>query len=305
MCNEIPKIIHYCWFGSDELSELNKKCILSWKKFLPGFDIKEWNESNYDFNSCKYTKEAYEKKKWAFVSDYARFDILYNHGGLYFDTDVELIKPIDDIIAKGPFMGLEFGKFVQENYDSSILKHDKYNDVNRITLELGFSIAPGLGLGVYKNHNIYKKIIDEYKKRSFTNEFGRNNILTVCDFITEILVREGIKNIDGIGNVCDIGIYPADYFCPKDPDSELISISNNTRAIHHYDATWRTPIQAKIHSILTKNVQKYGKDKGRIIGRIKALPYSIIDKIQQRGILYTVKFAVKKVFSLFIRENDD
>lgn len=302
MNTEIPKIIHYCWFGKGELSELNKKCILSWEKYFPDYDIKEWNESNYDFNSCKYAKEAYKKKKWAFVSDYARFDILYNYGGLYFDTDVEFINTIDDIIDKGPFMGLEFGEFKYKKYDSTTLKSNEYNDAKRVTIELGLSIAPGLGLGVYKNHHIYKKIIDEYKKRSFINEFGRNNSLTVCDFITEILVKEGIKNINGIGLVDDINIYPADYFCPKDPDSELINITNNTRAIHHYGATWRTSVQAKIHSILSKSIQKYGKEKGRTIGRIIALPYSIINKLQQKGIMYTLKFSLNKILR---RENND
>ena len=103
----IPKIIHYCWFGGNPLPELAIKCIESWKKYLPDYEIKEWNESNFDINCCAYVREAYEAKKWAFVSDYARFWILYQHGGLYFDTDVELIKSIDDLIVKGAFMGCE------------------------------------------------------------------------------------------------------------------------------------------------------------------------------------------------------
>ena len=103
----IPKIIHYCWFGRNPLPESAQKCIASWKKFLPDYEIKEWNEDNFDVNIIPYTKEAYEAKKYAFVSDYARFWILYKYGGLYFDTDVEVIKPMDDIIERGPFMGIE------------------------------------------------------------------------------------------------------------------------------------------------------------------------------------------------------
>ena len=103
----IPKVIHYCWFGGNPLPPLALKCIESWKTFLPGYEIKEWNESNFDVNSIAYTREAYEARKYAFVSDYARFHILYHHGGLYFDTDVELIRPIDDIVARGAFMGCE------------------------------------------------------------------------------------------------------------------------------------------------------------------------------------------------------
>ena len=103
----IPKIIHYCWFGRNPLPELAQKCIASWKKYLPDYEIKEWNEDNFDVNIIPYTAEAYAMKKYAFVSDYARFWILYRYGGIYFDTDVEVIRPIDDIIAKGNFMGYE------------------------------------------------------------------------------------------------------------------------------------------------------------------------------------------------------
>lgn len=103
----IPKIIHYCWFGRNPLPELAQKCIASWKKYLPDYEIKEWNEDNFDVNIIPYTAEAYAQKKYAFVSDYARFWILHKYGGIYFDTDVEVIRPIDDIIARGNFMGFE------------------------------------------------------------------------------------------------------------------------------------------------------------------------------------------------------
>lgn len=96
----IPKIIHYCWFGGNPLPELAQKCIASWKKFLPDYEIKEWNESNYDVRKIPYIEQAYNAKKYAFVSDYARFDILYQYGGIYFDTDVEVIKPFDEILKR-------------------------------------------------------------------------------------------------------------------------------------------------------------------------------------------------------------
>lgn len=103
----IPRTIHYCWFGRTPLPDKAKICIESWKKFMPDYEIKEWNEDNFDVNIIKYTAEAYKLKKYAFVSDYARFWILYHYGGVYFDVDVELIKPIDDILARGAFMGCE------------------------------------------------------------------------------------------------------------------------------------------------------------------------------------------------------
>ena len=103
----IPKIIHYCWFGRNPLPPLAEKCIASWREFLPDYEIKEWNEDNFDVNIIPYTADAYNAKKYAFVSDYARFWILYKYGGLYFDTDVEVIKSMDDIVERGPFMGCE------------------------------------------------------------------------------------------------------------------------------------------------------------------------------------------------------
>lgn len=138
----IPKIIHYCWFGGNPLPESAKKCIASWRKFLPDYEIKEWNESNFDVNIIPYTAEAYKAKKYAFVSDYARFYILYKYGGLYFDTDVEVIRNMDDIIARGPFMGCE-GE-AKQPMDGS---RDK-------AMTLG--VAPILGL--------HKEIFDFYQR---------------------------------------------------------------------------------------------------------------------------------------------
>lgn len=103
----IPRIIHYCWFGGKEIPMQYQAYIDSWKKYCPDYEIKEWNESNFNINCCSYVKEAYNAKKWAFIADYARFFILYNYGGIYFDTDVELLRPIDTLVENGNFMGLE------------------------------------------------------------------------------------------------------------------------------------------------------------------------------------------------------
>ena len=125
----IPKIIHYCWFGRNPLPDSAQRCIDSWRKFLPDYEIKEWNEDNFDVNSIPYTEQAYKAKKYAFVSDYARFWILYHEGGLYFDTDVEVIKSLDDIICNGNFMGEESDEGHLDAYD-------------------GLGVNSGLGLGI-------------------------------------------------------------------------------------------------------------------------------------------------------------
>ena len=103
----IPKVIHYCWFGKNELPEDAKRCIASWKKFCPDYEIIEWNETNYDVRKNKYMSDAYDEKKWAFVSDYARIDIIYNYGGIYLDTDVELLRPLDELLKDKMFCGWE------------------------------------------------------------------------------------------------------------------------------------------------------------------------------------------------------
>ncbi len=210
----IPKIIHYCWFGNNELPVFAKKCIESWRHYLPDYEIKEWNESNFDVNRTSYTREAYRLKKYAFVSDYARMWILYNYGGVYFDTDVEVIKPMDDIIIRGPFMGLEAG----------------HNEVN---------VAPGLGIGCYAKHSIYKKVLDWYENNHYATWTGQysGNIVGI---VTNILLEEGMKkDIQNNYYKCgDIFIYPSEFFCPMNYYTGVIQMTSNTRTIHHYSATW-------------------------------------------------------------------
>lgn len=232
----IPKIIHYCWFGGKPLPQNAKKCIESWRKYLPDYEIREWNESNFDVNINSYTSEAYKNKKYAFVSDYARFWILYKYGGLYFDTDVEIIKNMDCIVSKGPFMGCE-----------SIANKEASPS------ELG--VAPGLGLGVNSKHSLYRDILITYEHKHFLLPDGSFSGETVVTIITEILCKKGLKNANEPQEIEGIWIYPKDYFCPKDYRTGTLSITKNTFSIHHYDASWLTPwqkIKMKIWKILIR-----------------------------------------------------
>ncbi|TGX99291.1 MULTISPECIES: glycosyltransferase family 32 protein [Bacteria] len=234
----IPKIIHYCWFGRNPLPELAVKCIDSWKKFLPDYEIKEWNEDNFDVNIIPYTKEAYEAKKYAFVSDYARFYILYHHGGLYFDTDVEVIRPMDDIIAHGPFMGCE---------------NEAGQDAGATTL----AVAPGLGLGCNPGLGLYAEILDLYAKLHFRHTDGRLNLKTVVQYTTELLVRHGLKNINDVQLCADVWVYPKVYFCPIDYYTGLCKMYPNTHTIHHYAASWVSPskkLKNKIIGLIGKRM---------------------------------------------------
>lgn len=213
----IPKIIHYCWFGRGKMPELANKCIESWKKYLPDYEIREWNEDNFDVNIIPYTKEAYRLGKYAFVSDYARFWILYNYGGLYFDTDVEVIKPIDDIIAKGPFMGCE-------------------NNVGKGATTLG--VAPGLGLGVNPGLGLYGEILDYYKTLMFPVYNEKGEMQTVVHITSNILLEHGLKQTNDIQECMGIWIYPKQYFCPKDYKTGIIKMEKETVCIHHYTDSW-------------------------------------------------------------------
>ena len=213
----IPKTIHYCWFGHNPLPPLARKCIASWRKFFPDYEIKEWNEDNFDVNAIPYTAQAYEHKKYAFVSDYARFKILHEHGGIYFDTDVEVIKPIDDILAKGAFLGLE---------------NEKY-----------FACNPGLGFACGAGQHTLKEILDLYANTQFEDTFGKINKKTIVEYFSEYLLKKGLQIQTGIIKFEGFYIYPPDYFCPKSSEFEKIHISENTRTIHHYAGSWIGPKQ--------------------------------------------------------------
>ncbi|MGN0182437.1 MAG: glycosyltransferase family 32 protein [Candidatus Ornithomonoglobus sp.] len=263
MKKEIPKIIHYCWFGNNPKPELAIKCIESWKKYCPGYEIKEWNDGNYDLNSCNYIKEAYRAKKWAFVSDYARFDILYNNGGLYFDTDVELIKPIDDIVQNGAFMGEE-RPYVE---DADILTE--------------LTVNPGLGLGVEAGNPFYKEILEYYKNIHFLKDNGELNEVTVVYHTTDLLKKYGLQQKPGIQNIMGINIYPKDYFCPMDYKTGELSITQNTRSIHHYHQSWLDEKDIKWHKIAQKLKRRYGLKTGEKIYRLISLPYRIKNKLRK------------------------
>lgn len=214
----IPKIIHYCWFGRNPLPDSAVKCINSWRKFFPDYEIKEWNEDNFDVKIIPYTAEAYAAKKYAFVSDYARFWILYKYGGVYFDTDVEVIKPMDDIIERGPFMGIE----------------DFYPDG---TYPM---VAPGLGIAVNAGHEFYKKLLDYYATIHFMLEDGSLNQETVVRHTTKLLVEAGMQPHTELQEVSGIWIYPKDYFNPLDDLTGRLTKTDNTRSIHWFARTWQS-----------------------------------------------------------------
>lgn len=241
----IPKKIHYCWFGRNPLPDSALKCIASWRKFFPDYEIIEWNEDNFDVNSIPYTAQAYAAKKYAFVSDYARFKVLHEHGGVYFDTDVEVIRPMDDIIARGPFMGYEIDP-----------KGNRLGEV-----------APGLGLGAEAGMPFYNRIIKEYGNLNFLNEDGSLNQKTIVKYNTELLAEYGLTSRPGIQNVAGLTIYPSEYFNPLDDITGRLNITPDTRSIHWFSKTWLnvSPWRIKISRIYHR---VFGTD---LLPKIKSL----------------------------------
>ena len=210
----IPKKLHYCWFGGKPLNALGKRCVESWKKYFPDCEIIEWNEANFDIEGCRYAKEACTEEKWAFVSDYARCKILYEQGGIYFDTDVEVIKPFDDILAGGAFFGCENPE--------------------------GCDIAVNLGVGfaVEAGHPFFRQLVEDYEKSSFYKPDGSPDLYTIVERVTELLGKYGLENRSGIQKIEGITVYPAEYFCPIDMNTGRLRITPNTHSIHRYAASW-------------------------------------------------------------------
>ena len=219
----IPKKIHYCWFGGKPLPKKAEKCILSWKKYLPDYEIVEWNESNFDINYNLYTKEAYENKKYAFLTDVARLIVIYNEGGIYFDVDVETIKSFDDILECKAFFGIE-----RENY-----------------------VATGLGFGAEKNNDFIKALLDDYNDRHFVKSDGTLDI-TPCPVInSEIFKKYGFELNNSVEEKDGIRVYPSEYFNPLENATGKLNKTKNTYSIHWYNKSW-VPKKLVVRSKITK-----------------------------------------------------
>lgn len=229
----IPAKIHYCWFGGKPIPKIYLKYIETWKAYFPGYELIEWNEKNFDVRCNAYVNEAYKLKKWAFVSDYARFKILYENGGVYFDTDVEVIKDFSEIIMKGPFMGME----------------RQFSHSGRAE----FGVAPGLGLGAEPEMELYKRILDGYENRNFVLPDGNIDSTTVVEYTTDILSKLGFQSDKNeLQIIQGVNIYPTEYFCPIDFFTTKMNITENTVSIHRYNGSWM-PLKSKV-SKRVKNI---------------------------------------------------
>lgn len=228
----IPKVINYCWFGRNPIPKEYMDYMETWKKYCPDFEIKEWNEDNFDVTANTYCREAYEAGKWAFVSDYARLKIIYDNGGIYLDTDVELVKDLTSLISDGVgFIGF------QNAYEA--------------TTGLGYAAAP--------QNDVVKAMLDLYEERHFVLPTGELNKIPCPASNTVALISCGLKVGEKwsheIQYLDGINVYPIDYFNPLDWDTRQLNISNNTYSIHRYASTWfdqNASVRQKIKSFFPK-----------------------------------------------------
>lgn len=228
--------------GGNPLPESAKKCIRSWKKYCPDYEIIEWNETNYDFTKNAYMKEAYEAKKWGFVPDYARLDIVYEHGGIYLDVDVEIVKSLDELLKHEGFAGFE---------------KDEY-------------VALGLGFGAEAKNKIIKHLMESYGELHFLKDDGTLNMIASPELNTDCLEKIGVKRNGKLQNINGFVFLPTDYLCPKSFNDGIIRITDNTYSIHHYDASWFSETQQKEKETRWKN-----KQKKAIIKKIRATVKSV------------------------------
>ena len=225
----IPKKLHYCWFGGKEMPDKYKRYMESWYKFCPDYEIIEWNESNYDVTKCKYMQEAYERKVWGFVPDYARIDIVYNHGGIYLDTDVELIKSLDDLLyQKG------FACFEDESY-----------------------VNLGSGFGGVKGLPVLKAMRDYYHGKSFMNKEGELDLTGSPVHNTSVLVKYGLIDNGEYQRVEDMTIYPAKVLVGKCMYTMRTVIKPWTYAIHQYDGSWATEKARRTNARMERDMKTY------------------------------------------------
>lgn len=207
----IPRIIHYCWFGENEKPEIVKKCISSWKKYCPNYEIREWNDENYSLDdSPRYVQDALAAKKYAFVTDYVRLKVLYDYGGFYMDTDVELVKPLDAFLGDRALIGFENDDFVNS----------------------------GQMLAAEAKHPVLQEMMDCYEGIEFYHPDGSMFLLGCPHINTDVLKRHGLVQNGQEQTVADVHVCPADWFNPLDSATGVLNKTKNTVSIHWYSMSW-------------------------------------------------------------------
>lgn len=254
----IPKIIHFCWLSGDPYPDLVQKCIQSWKDKLPDYEIRLWNKDSFDIHSVPWVEQACEIKKWAFAADYIRLYALYNFGGIYLDSDVEVLKSFDDLLELPYFFGKEHTP-------------DRIENANSIEAAT---------MGCEPRNEFIGKCLDFYKDKEFVNKDGSLNTIT----LPTILAR-------AFANFKTLNVLPMDYFSPKNTRTLALEITGNTYSIHHFNGSWHSLAQQKHVALRTKLCKVLGEPIGEVLSTVCA----IFINFRYEGLSVTIKKMVSKL----------
>ncbi|MDR3331478.1 MAG: glycosyl transferase [Synergistaceae bacterium] len=223
----IPKIIHFCWFGMGEKPQIAKSCMESWERHLPEYELREWNEDNFDVTSNRYAKEAYESRLYAFVTDYVRLYALYNCGGIYMDTDVEVLRPLDRFLSHAAFSGFEDG----------------------------VNVPTGI-MGSEKGCQAVRDLMLHYEGKSFKKKNASCDTTTNCAAVTGYFLKHGLVQDNTLQTVNGMTFYPREFFCPKNLKSTTTNVTEDTYVIHHFAGSW-LPVWKKRRAEVRKKIRLF------------------------------------------------
>lgn len=260
----IPKIIHYCWFGNGAIPKDDQACIDSWKALMPDYEIKRWDETNFDITSCGYMRAAADAKKWAYVSDCARFIILQREGGFFLDTDVMAVRSFDDLRNEHCFFGME-----RPHYAAN----------------------PGLIIGAEPDHPCIREMMEGYLVREFINPDIDPGAPTSPTYATQILKQHGFVQENRLQKLDDITVYPIEFFAPMDYVTGETDCTENTYSIHIYSASWLSPEEKLWRKRRLNLNQKFGSKKGHRIYMLWSFPYRLMQRLKSEGFAKTVGYA--------------
>lgn len=264
----IPKKIHYCWFGNHPLPDKAQMCIESWRRHCPDYEMICWNEDNYDIHKIRYIEEAYQAGKWAFVSDYVRLDVIFTYGGIYLDTDVELLKNLDDLLENKLFLTLE-----------------KQN----------CHINTGLGFGAEKGNRWLRGLMKIYEELSFLLEDGSYNLTACPKYTTNFFLNEGFCLVDRTQRLKEAVILSSEYFCPMDYHTGVIHATDNTYGIHWFEASWQGTSDKEILFMERKIRQHMPNKLGEFACLIYRNIYRLLEYARKGVLLKKSKIKLKKI----------
>lgn len=261
----IPKIIHYCWFGGNPFPKLAEKCIKSWKKFCPDYKIIRWDEERFVIDAAPlYVRQAYHAKKWAFVTDYVRLYALVNCGGIYMDTDVELIAPLTPFLKHQAFSGFE-----------------------------DYKMVPTGIMACEKEFPLFNKLLKYYDNITFINDEGEMNLTTNVTIITNACLEKGLVQNNSFQVIEGFALYPKEYFCPKSYTDGVIYLTSKTCCIHHFNASWLTEQEKKVRG------EKWAKNQAKMQKEAYKQKKKKVKLIIKRLIVFLFGYTIFKIVRRF------